>query len=236
MSIAALLAKAFRPNSFGVCRSTVQIWYSRGSRTVGISINSGTISEVRVTTGARAKLRGPMAAAVGKVLATTEGSVTVGNNYAKQNVALTSVGSTTMSWTGIANQNYTGNTRQSAVVTLDGNIAVTLVLADGDANRNVVGSMMARTALLTASALCTSCPLPHLIAGTHGTEVIYDSQRLRKWGLMFRFDSPPAVFMHRAYVDFVHAISSRFLRQQLDSRGGAIFAGMETRQRTLSMA
>jgi filamentous hemagglutinin len=50
-----------------------------------------------------------MAATAGNAVINANGDVTVANTYASQDVQITSAGSTTISGTGLANQNYIVN-------------------------------------------------------------------------------------------------------------------------------
>ncbi|KVL25429.1 filamentous hemagglutinin [Burkholderia territorii] len=93
------------------------------------SVTAGQIYIVQNAQGLGANMQGPLTATAGNVFVNANGDVSVGQTFASQDVNLNSAGTTTMSGTGLANQNFTvaakGDINATAPVSAGQNVSLT---------------------------------------------------------------------------------------------------------------
>ncbi|KVU02829.1 hypothetical protein WK62_17495 [Burkholderia ubonensis] len=117
------------------------------------SVTSGTVYIVSTAAGMGVNTQGPLSATAGNVVVNSNGDIAVGQTFANQNVALTSVGNTTINGAGLANQNYTINANgdinapgsvsagQNVTMIAGGNLNAASVAANGAASLTAGQSM-----------------------------------------------------------------------------------------------
>lgn len=117
------------------------------------SVTSGQVFIVSTAAGMGVNMQGPLAATAGNVTITSNGDIAVGDTSATGNVSLASQGNTTVSGTGVANQNYTvsangdinvtgsASAGQDATLTAGGNLNAASVAANGNSTLAAGNSM-----------------------------------------------------------------------------------------------